>query len=141
MAPERERPLPPPFSPVAASMATGENKSIRVLWSRFQNYSRVHFGRLITRLKSDSATWHGRWSRCLHREENVKANYTKLTDFGLCYVQFVFDAVADVVLKTNLRDCGLFWCTIIILLRVYMWPYPCDCSFFIRFKLKIFCIN
>lgn len=26
-------------------------------------------------------------------------------------VKFVFDAVTDIIIKENLKDCGLFWAT------------------------------
>ncbi len=39
--------------------------------------------------------------------KEIYAHFTCATDTK--NVQFVFDAVTDVIIKNNLKDCGLFW--------------------------------
>ena len=45
----------------------------------------------------------------LNKRKDIKEIYTHFTcatDTG--NIQFVFDAVTDVIIKNNLKDCGLF---------------------------------
>lgn len=45
----------------------------------------------------------------LNRKKDTKEIYTHLTcATDTSNVQFVFDAVTDVIIKNNLKDCGLF---------------------------------
>lgn len=39
-------------------------------------------------------------------EKEIYTHFTCATDTG--NIQFVFDAVTDVIIKNNLKDCGLF---------------------------------
>jgi len=41
--------------------------------------------------------------------KEIYSHFTCATDTN--NVQFVFDAVTDVIIKNNLKDCGLFWAT------------------------------
>lgn len=42
-------------------------------------------------------------------QKEIYTHFTCATDTS--NIQFVFDAVTDVVIKNNLKDCGLFWLT------------------------------
>ena len=47
--------------------------------------------------------------RCRDGKGNLKEIYTHFTcATDTKNVQFVFDAVTDVIIKNNLKDCGLF---------------------------------
>lgn len=46
----------------------------------------------------------------LNKRKDTKEIYTHFTcATDTKNVQFVFDAVTDVIIKNNLKDCGLFW--------------------------------
>jgi len=46
----------------------------------------------------------------LNKRKDTKEIYTHFTcATDTNNVQFVFDAVTDVIIKNNLKDCGLFW--------------------------------
>ena len=46
----------------------------------------------------------------LNKKRETKEVYTHFTcATDTDNVQFVFDAVTDVIIKNNLKDCGLFW--------------------------------
>ena len=46
----------------------------------------------------------------LNKKKDTKEIYTHFTcATDTTNVQFVFDAVTDVIIKNNLKDCGLFW--------------------------------
>lgn len=46
----------------------------------------------------------------LNKKKDTKEIYTHFTcATDTKNVQFVFDAVTDVIIKNNLKDCGLFW--------------------------------
>ena len=48
----------------------------------------------------------------LNKRKDTKEIYTHFTcATDTNNVQFVFDAVTDVIIKNNLKDCGLFWTT------------------------------
>ena len=40
-------------------------------------------------------------------QKEIYTHFTCATD--TTNIQFVFDAVTDVVIKNNLKDCGLYW--------------------------------
>ncbi len=42
-----------------------------------------------------------------HDQKEVYTHFTCATDTS--NIQFVFDAVTDVIIRNNLKDCGLFW--------------------------------
>ena len=46
----------------------------------------------------------------LNRRKDTKEIYTHFTcATDTKNVQFVFDAVTDVIIKNNLKECGLYW--------------------------------
>lgn len=48
-------------------------------------------------------------NRCRDQKGNLKEIYTHFTcATDTTNIQFVFDAVTDVIIKNNLKDCGLF---------------------------------
>ena len=48
----------------------------------------------------------------LNKRKETKEIYTHFTcATDTNNVEFVFDAVTDVIIKNNLKDCGLFWST------------------------------
>jgi len=49
--------------------------------------------------------------------KEIYSHFTCATDTN--NVQFVFDAVTDVIIKNNLKDCGLFWSTNLLLYFFY----------------------
>ena len=50
----------------------------------------------------------------LNKRRDQKEVYTHLTcATDTTNIQFVFDAVTDVIIKNNLKDCGLFWISLI----------------------------
>ena len=52
-------------------------------------------------------------------EKEIYCHFTCATDTN--NIQFVFDAVTDVIIKNNLKDCGLFWMQIIYNVGIYMY--------------------
>jgi len=49
-------------------------------------------------------------NRCRDAKGHLKEIYTHFTcATDTTNIQFVFDAVTDVIIKNNLKDCGLFW--------------------------------
>ena len=62
-------------------------------------------------------------------QKEIYTHFTCATD--TTNIQFVFDAVTDVVIKNNLKDCGLFWVFGSVLFVF------CFCFFGSRFPLKL----
>lgn len=71
----------------------------------------------------------------LNKRKDTKEIYTHFTcATDTKNVQFVFDAVTDVIIKNNLKDCGLFWrwmcdsCSLLqrsirVTLKILTWRY------------------